>query len=128
MSRSARAGLFIYAMEPGRVAEFYETVAGMSRLHETDEIIVMESEDIQLLVHKIPSDIAQHIEITEPPIRRSETALKFFFTVPSLVAAKSLAAKHGGQIFAEQWQSADFAVCNGMDPEGNVFQIRESNA
>jgi uncharacterized damage-inducible protein DinB len=31
----------------------------------------------------------------------------------------------GGEVFAENWQGPGFTVCNGMDPEGNVFQVRE---
>jgi catechol-2,3-dioxygenase len=54
MSSPARAGLFVYAKDPERVSKFYESVAGMSRFHKTDEITVLESPDIQLLVHTIP--------------------------------------------------------------------------
>jgi len=28
-------------------------------------------------------------------------------------------------VFSEQWQGPGFVVCNAMDPEGNVFQVRE---
>jgi len=128
MPGPARAGLFIYALDPERVADFYCAVAGMARLHATPELIVLESADIQLLVHRIPPPFAEGIVITSPPQRREDTALKFFFSVPSLAAARLAARAAGGEVFAENWQGPGFTVCNGMDPEGNVFQVREFSA
>ncbi len=125
MSGPARAGLFLYARDMLRLARFYESVAGFRRLHESAELIVLQSPDIQLLVHAIPEHIARDIAITSPPERRENTALKFFFTVPSLSRVRELAAGLGGEVFCENWQGPGFVVCNAMDPEGNVFQVRE---
>lgn len=128
MSGPARAGLFVYAKDSERVSKFYESVADMSRLHKTDELTVLESPDIQLLVHKIPNQVAENIEITTPPQKRENTALKFFFTVPSLEKARTIARSLGGEVFNENWNGPGFVVCNAMDPEGNVFQVRENVA
>ena len=128
MSGPARAGLFVYAVETQRIASFYESVGGMSRLHETPELIVLESPDIQLLVHAVPEPFAADIVISSPPVKRESTALKFFFTVPSLAEARAKAAELGGEVFTENWRGPGFVVCNAMDPEGNVFQVRESAA
>lgn len=125
MPGPARAGLFIYALDRERIAAFYAAVAGMARLHEAPELIVLESADIQLLVHAIPPPFAEGIRIASPPVRRENTALKFFFTVHSLVTAREMARTLGGEIFTENWAGPGFTVCNGMDPEGNVFQVRE---
>lgn len=128
MPGPARAGLFVYAVDMERVVRFYEAIAGMTRLHQTPEMTVLESPDIQLLVHRIPAHIAAGIEISSPPARREDTALKFFFTVPSLAEARLRAAELGGQVFDEQWQGPGFVVCNAMDPEGNVLQLRQTTA
>lgn len=128
MSGPARAGLFLYAKDSDRISKFYESVAGMSTIHKTEELTVLESSDIQLLVHKIPSQIASDIDITSPPQKRENVALKFFFTVPSLVSARANARDLGGDVFNENWNGPGFVVCNAMDPEGNVFQVRESVA
>ena len=126
MPGPARAGLFIYAKNLERVAQFYEAVAQMKRFHARDEIIVLQAQDIQLVVHKVPSAIAESIEISSPPIKRENTALKFFFTVASLNEARQIASKCGGEIYNENWQGPGFVACNAIDPEGNVFQARES--
>src|SRR5690348_4095906 len=126
MPGPARAGLFVYAKDAERLATFYASVAGMVRLHQTDDLVVLESADIQLLVHRIPAAIATGIEITSPPQRREDTALKFFFTVPSIEVAKATAVRLGGDVFGERWNGPGFVVCNACDPEGNIFQVREA--
>lgn len=128
MSGPARAGLFLYAKDSERISKFYESIAGMSTIHKTEDLTVLESPDIQLLVHKIPSQISRDIDITSPPQKRENTALKFFFTVPSLDSARTNARDLGGDVFNENWSGPGFVVCNAMDPEGNVFQVRESVA
>ena len=125
MSGPARAGLFVYAVDATRVARFYQNVVGMEILHEREDLIVLQSPDIQLLVHKIPAAIANGISIEVPPIRRENTALKFFFTVQSLDSARNSAGEYNGEIFNETWDGPGFIACNGIDPEGNAFQIRE---
>lgn len=127
MSGPARAGLSIYAKDQQRLAGFYETILGMSRIHESTEVAVLQSPDIQLVVHRIPQNRSVGIVIDTPPQLR-DSALKFFFTVPSIAAARSAARELGGDIAFEQWQGSSFVVCNGHDPEGNVFHVRESLA
>ncbi|MGH8051153.1 MAG: VOC family protein [Arenimonas sp.] len=128
MSGPSQAGLFIYAKDVERVSHFYESVLGMSHLHGTREMQVLQLQHLQLLVHYIPEHIASTFEITTPPQRREDTALKFFFTVDSIANARRAAAALGGEVFNEQWQGPGFMVCNGCDPEGNIFQVRESLA
>jgi predicted enzyme related to lactoylglutathione lyase len=128
MPGPARAGLFIYAKDLPRLARFYAAVGGMVVRHETAEMIVLESPDIQLLVHRIPPAIAAGIEITVPPQRREDTALKFFFSIESLAETRAHAEALGGEVGHEHWPGPGFTVCNAMDPEGNVFQVREWRA
>jgi predicted enzyme related to lactoylglutathione lyase len=128
MSGPLQAGLFIYAKDVERVVNFYESVLGLSRLHATKEMVVLPLQNIQLIVHYIPDHIASTFEITTPPQHREDTALKFFFTVQSIANARTAAAALGGEVFDEQWQGPGFNVCNACDPEGNIFQVRESNS
>ena len=126
MSGPARAGLFIYAVDMMRVARFYQELAGMQVMHQREDLMVLQSDDIQLLVHKTPDEIAVGIEICSPPKRREHSALKFFFTVDSLADARTAAAKLGGEVRGETWDGPGFVACNAIDPEGNVVQLRES--
>lgn len=125
MPGPASAGLFVYASDMERVAKFYEAVLGMVRLKATHELIILENQSVQLLVHAIPAPIAATITIANPPKLREDTALKFFFSVPSIEAARATARSLGGDVHAQQWRGPGFLVCNANDPEGNIFQIRE---
>lgn len=126
MSGPARAGVFIYAKHLNRVAEFYKHVLGMVELHGNDELKVLASPDLQLVLHAIPEAIAASISLSSPPARRENAAIKFFHAVPSIEQARTQAASLGGEVFAERYTGPGFVVCNAMDPEGNVFQVRES--
>jgi len=128
MTAPARAGVFVYAKDLPRLTAFYAAVLGMRQVHADDDIAVLASPDLQLLVHRIPAHIAADIHIETPPVRRENTAIKFFATVASLTDAGTTAASLGGALFDERWQGPGFIVCNAMDPEGNVFQVRESVA
>ena len=125
MAGPARAGLFLYAKDLQGLAAFYESVLGMSRAHASGELIVLNSPDVQLVVHAMPPAIAESVTITSPPQKRENSAMKFFFTVPSIATAESIASTLGGTVFPEQWKGPGFNVRNACDPEGNVFQVRE---
>ena len=125
MPGPASAGVLIYAKDLTGLAHFYEQVLGMKELHRTAEIVVLESEALQLVIHAIPAAIAAQVHISNPPQRRENVALKFFVTVSSLADAQKLTASLGGQVFEDSWNGPGFVVRNAMDCEGNVFQLRE---
>lgn len=127
MPGPARAGLMLYAKDIDRLERFYRDIAGMRRLHADAHIVVLESPDIQLVLHVIPAHIAVDIEIATPPQRRENTALKFFFSVDGTLDALALRiAALGGALFDERWHGPGFVAANAMDPEGNVFQVRQA--
>lgn len=129
MPGPARAGLMLYAKDVARLERFYGDIAVMRRLHADDHIAVLESADLQLVLHVIPPHIAADITITTPPQRREDTALKFFFTVDgTLDALAPRIAAHGGVLFEERWNGPGFVAANAMDPEGNVLQVRETKS
>jgi predicted enzyme related to lactoylglutathione lyase len=115
----------VYAKDLPRMAAFYQSVLTLAPVHESPELVVLRAPGIELLLHAIPPHIAAGIDITVPPVPREEVALKFFFTVSSLALAAEAAARHGGEVLAAQWQGPGFSVRNAVDPEGNIFQLRE---
>jgi predicted enzyme related to lactoylglutathione lyase len=125
MSPRPKVGLFIYAKDLARVSKFYEQILGMQRRHQTNQIVVLEALQMHLIVHAMPPHIADTITIMSPPEKREDTALKFFFPVSSIASARDAARALGGEVFEENWEGRDFTVCNAMDPEGNIFQVRE---
>jgi predicted enzyme related to lactoylglutathione lyase len=124
MPGPASAGALIYAKDLARLSSFYQQVLGMKLLHADHDHHVIESADMQLIIHAIPSQIAATIDIASPPEPREEQAIKLFFTVPSLVQAAAVASGLGGALFGDAYSGPGFSVSNGYDPEGNVFQVR----
>ena len=127
MSALPKPGAVIFAKNVAELAAFYEAVFSLSRKHSEPEKVVLESTAIMLVIHGIPDEIAANIVITQPPQLRANTALKLFLPVTSFAAARAVAAAAGGAVKDEAyaWSAANFRACDGYDPEGNVFQVRE---
>ena len=92
---------------------------------QSEQLIVLENGDIQLLVHAIPEPYIGQVVVTTPPALREQGAIKLFFTVPSLAWAEAKAADLGGGLLPQQWSGPGFVVRNAFDPEGNILQLRE---
>jgi predicted enzyme related to lactoylglutathione lyase len=127
MTSPIAAGAVVYAKDLPRVTAFYAQVLGLEITDSEHDHVVLESQGFQLVVHAIPADIGESIDIATPPLRREDAAVKLVFPVPSLGAARVLAAKHGGALDPadREWPFQDSRVCDGHDPEGNVIQLRE---
>lgn len=127
MSNLQKPGAVLFAKDPLHIASFYESLLGLTRTHVENGLIVLESEVQQLVIHGIPRKIADSIDITLPPARRSNTAIKLVFPVASISEARVCAAGFGGGLDAKEREfvARGFRACDGFDPEGNVFQLSE---
>ncbi len=103
---------------------FYRDLLDARQVHADAEYAVLQSADIQIVVHAIPAHIADLVQISTPPEIREQTAIKLFFTVPDITAANEVIARHGGIVQRQSWRGTGFVAFNGVDPEGNVFQLR----
>jgi len=100
---------------------FYRDGLGLEILPAKSEegFVVFDAGGTTLALHAIPGPIAKTIEISEPPVARSDTALKLIFEVPDVEAARTHLQRHGA-IMSEPRR---WGGCDGTDPEGNVFMI-----
>jgi hypothetical protein len=126
MSYTSRTGAVLFAKSPDRVAMFYSAVLGLSEAGRDDDHILLESPGFQLVVHRIPGGSAVP-DITVPPTRRAKAAFKPVFFVTSIARLRGLVEKHGGVMEPadREWSYNGVTVCDGIDPEGNVIQLRE---
>lgn len=117
----------VFAKDLARLADFYRQVIGMTELHRDQDHVVLDDAQFQLVLHGIPAGIAARIQITEPPQVREDTPIKLCLPVLSIEGARQAAASLGGQIGPQhqEWETRGFRACDGHDPEGNVFQVRE---
>ncbi len=127
MSYESRTGAVLFAKNLDRVAAFYSAVLGLTEANRDNDHVLLESPGFQLVVHRIPGGAAAAGAITAPPARRASAAFKPVFFVPSLSHLRTVAETNGGVIepAAQEWSFNGVAVCDGVDPEGNVIQFRE---
>ena len=117
----------LYAKDVDRVAAFYSAVLGFEMAGRDEEHVLLESRLFQLVILRIPSHIASTIQIAVPPVRRANSAVKLVFFVPSIAEVRASARAQGGVLNGSdnEWLFNAWKVCDGLDPEGNVIQVRE---
>ncbi|QPF74755.1 hypothetical protein G8A07_18735 [Roseateles sp. DAIF2] len=125
-----QAAAVVYAKDLARMSRFYAEVVGLPVVERDSDYTVLQSGAFQLVLVEIPAAIAAGIEISVPPERREETPLKLCLLVPDLAAARAQAAALGGVLDppAHEWVFQGRRVCDGHDPEGNVFQLQVAAA
>jgi len=123
-----KPGAVLFAKSLERLAMFYERTLGMPVARATHGHVVLETETFEFVIHAIPEPIAVAIQISDPPEVREETPIKLLFPVASIDDARAIAATLGGSVAPREreWVSAGRRVCDGHDPEGNVFQLRQA--
>ncbi|MEO8741793.1 MAG: VOC family protein [Lysobacteraceae bacterium] len=127
MSDRAKAGAVIYAKRVSDMRAFYAGAIGLDVMHAESDHVVLESPAFQLVVLAIPEPIAASIELASPPEWRTQTPIKLVFFVENIAAVRAVAPGLGGEVnvVEREWKFRQHTVCDGHDPEGNVFQLRE---
>lgn len=126
MPTVVKSGAVVFAKYLQPMTTFYREVAMLAPTQQEDGHAVLENDSLQLVVHAIPPHIAATFEISDPPQVREEASVKLVFPVADLAVARLAAAAHGGRLLPQEneWIWQGFRVCDGVDPEGNVFQLR----
>lgn len=130
MSRLPAPSAVVFVADVERMTRFYQTVAAMTLLSGDAAHSVLEVEHFQLVIHALSGEPKVVPGPNgEVPVR-GDTYIKVCLPVRSLSAARTLAASLGGllQPAEREWvaEARGFRACDGHDPEGNVFQLRES--
>jgi predicted enzyme related to lactoylglutathione lyase len=130
VSQPVPYGAVIYAKDYRALAGFYEHVAGLTKREADKEYVLLEAASFQLVVLQIPERIAANITIEKPPRKRENAPIKLFLNVSSLENARQTAKRLGGNLNGAEmeWKFHGVKRCDGIDPEGNVFQLQEAPA
>ena len=128
MSQSIPYGAVIYAKDYLTLAKFYEHVAGLTQREADEEYVLLEAPSFQLVILQIPPRIAANITIDKPPQKRENTPIKLFLNVSNIENARQMAKVLGGDVNSaeKEWKFHGLTRCDGIDPEGNVFQLQEA--
>ncbi|MFZ6758461.1 VOC family protein [Undibacterium sp. Ji50W] len=119
-------GAVIYAKNLTGLRHFYAQITHCDVSQADATYAILTLAQFQLVIHAIPRHIAESINIKTPPERRGDTAIKLILPVTDISQARQTAARLGGQIDApeREWEFQHCRICDGHDPEGNVFQVR----
>jgi len=119
MTRIGRVILFVRNLEI--MVSFYRECLGLTLTEgvETSGWAEFEVDGTRLALHAIPGDVARHITIETPARPREETPIKLVFVVSDVAAERSRLASLGVRMS----EVRPWGGCDGIDPEGNVFQI-----
>src|SRR5262245_3565120 len=129
MEKPVPYGAVIYAKDFRALASFYEHVAGLTPREVDEEYVLLETPFFQLVILQIPERIAANITIEKPPRKRENTPIKLFLNVTSIENARQTAKALGGELNGAEmeWKFHGVKRCDGIDPEGNVFQLQETS-
>lgn len=125
MDRQDGCRAVIFARDCLALAEFYRNVAVMRELSRAEDHVVLLCGAFRLIVHQIPERYAKDIAVRVPPVVRERTSIKLCFPVADLARARETAARLGGALYGpeREWRDESSILCDGYDPEGNVFQL-----
>lgn len=111
----------LFVKDLARMKKFYEEGLGFA-LIEADAregYAPLQASGAVLALHQIPFGIAERIEVSSPACAREDSATKLVFQVADVDAARAHLLAHGAVMLDKK----PWGACDGLDPEGNVFQI-----
>jgi catechol 2,3-dioxygenase-like lactoylglutathione lyase family enzyme len=122
-------GAVLYVAEVEAMTRFYAGVFELQARGGGDGWAALVGPGFELVLHAMPPAVAAAERAAlaagpRPPPAREDTPIKLRLPVADLAAARARAAALGGSLLPPQreWVWQGLRVCNGVDPEGNVFQ------
>lgn len=121
-------GAIIYTADIDRLAAFYIAALGFHECERKSDYMVLEANTVQLvLLREESAATPQGDAHAGPAPRRSDVAIKPVFRVANIEAARAAAPSVQGCVNSvrHEWRFGADRVCDGLDPDGNVIQLRE---
>ena len=124
-------GLVIYAIALPPMIDFYVNVLGFRVRESDDKSAALMADECELVLLQAPADIANSVNVTCPPQARTATPIKpVFFIHENLADLRARVHQWVGHFndVTQEWTYHGDTVCDGWDLEGNIFQVRCSEA
>lgn len=117
----------VYAKDLDRMVAFYAALGLVVDEAQRGDYAVLMGPQLELSIVQIPERIASQIELANPPQVREMTPIKLAFVVSSIDETLTATRALGGRVKddSKRWQFRGFAIQDAVDPEGNVYQLRE---
>ena len=117
----------IFVANVPRMTAFYQNVAAMTYVSGDPAHSVLQVGEFQLVIHALRGEPEPAPDPRGEVTVREDSYVKVCLPVASLGAAREKAAALGGRLQPpeREWEARGFRACDGHDPEGNVFQLRQ---
>ncbi len=121
----------VYAYDAPRLASFYEGLIGGQPIADPEGrffVLSPPAGEFEVHIVAMAEEFREMVEISVPPDPRTETPIKLVLDVEDMEAAHAVVTAHGGRLSPAQeaWTWREMVHRDGVDPEGNVFQLRSS--
>jgi predicted enzyme related to lactoylglutathione lyase len=113
--------VIIFAKDLEVMRQFYCEKMGLLPIpgSEQPSWIECDAGQTRVALHAIPASIAEGISLANPIEPREDNPVKLVFAVKDVEAERSRLVAQGVTMF----ETKPWGACDGLDPEGNVFQI-----
>ena len=111
----------IFAKDLEVMGRFYSEKLGLRPIPESQQPgwIEFEAGASRLALHAVPETIASSMSVADPVPPREATPIKLVFAVSDVDAERTRLMAQGVTMFTTR----PWGACDGIDPEGNVFQL-----
>ena len=114
----------LFAKDVARLQNFYRDALRLvvCEAAPSGDWVRFEAGGASFALHAIPASIAARIVVDDPPRVRESTPLKLAFHADDPEAERERLVA-SGVTMRDVHRFDDLVFCDGVDPEGNVFQI-----
>jgi catechol 2,3-dioxygenase-like lactoylglutathione lyase family enzyme len=121
------SGAVLYVKDLPGMRDFYGDMLRARPINKehTESYALFDLNGSRFLLHAIPAEYAHDVKISSPPHFRERNPVKVIFAAEDVASERSRLVSMGVTILLRPWQNLAES-CDGVDPEGNVFQIAGS--
>ena len=118
--------IILFVRDVAAMTRFYQQVLEIAVAPAISDFVCLDAGEFELALHAIPAHILADIDAAkspdDPPSPRAGAAIKPAFRVPDLQSRHQILCAQGISLAPlVTWEGAQY--CDGIDPEGNVFQL-----
>jgi len=120
----------VYAKDVERLASFYQSALALAIAEQARTFVVLHGQGFEVAIVAMPEAAAAAIERRSPPVPLEDTPIKASFLLPSIEARRGAVTGAGGTLMPPEaaWTWRGQVHLDGVDPEGNVFRLRQPQA
>jgi catechol 2,3-dioxygenase-like lactoylglutathione lyase family enzyme len=112
------AQVLLFVKDVPRMQRFYQGTFGLSVVSSDPGFVRLEAGGCVLALHALPREP----DVPQPPPPREDSWIKVGFHTDDVAAERARLVAAGVTMRElHTWQGISF--CDGVDPEGNIFQI-----